>query len=651
MLQEENKAGTHLTVGSLEVLQNFTGPGITRIVQSVEQTNQTVSNLAGEVDRGYREAAADDMITPTEKKTLKKQWNEIQQTYAAILNTANNKQLDDDPIMSTLTAKYASLSSYLDQIQLFANMNETTQIASSAAFQQKFDEYYSAQIYSQTLISGAKILENITDSGSKGEFAQWNGRLYYNNGDTWVLTDTSGYLGAVSSGNPDRQAGNFFLATASWSINPTTLFMLDVGDGYVLGAGEYVLGVTENFTRGMIYVSDGVAWKEISDVNNYRYVVALSDIKAAGLPIPEKIKTTIEDTADDALSPSINQAQLTADNAQADATQALNSVAELESDIPELVQTYVPKSYHMVTAFPDDAHTDDWCVWNGDQTNTKGDVYQYDGTTWQHRLPTDDAYTDLYMQSLSDVIDVAGNVDGRFAVILSKKIIAQQAVIDELSAKFITLKAGGVIKSLNFNGTINSSGIITSYGTTGFALDNAGKINGVGAVFTDGRFSGQLDCDVMKVEKENIYSLITHYTTSQAEAFVRYYCALAGGRGDDTDIFTVDTTVNALFGANNYIVLDDGARYTGRVLLKAFSSRNSHDSQMYIYPNGTEVIIGGSYRDLFSPLTYYINYDYKQTYEITGATSLVFTGSLPSSDPHIAGRAWQADGYLRISQG
>lgn len=47
--------------------------------------------------------------------------------------------------------------------------------------------------------------------------------------------------------------------------------------------------------------------------------------------------------------------------------------------------------------------------------------------------------------------------------------------VEEIFSKNITLKDKGIIKSTNYNGTIDSNGNITEYGTQGWAIDHNGQ--------------------------------------------------------------------------------------------------------------------------------------------------------------------------------
>lgn len=60
--------------------------------------------------------------------------------------------------------------------------------------------------------------------------------------------------------------------------------------------------------------------------------------------------------------------------------------------------------------------------------------------------------------------------------------------VDNILTKNIMVKDKGVLRSSNYNGTIDENGNITSYGSAGWAIDHAGI-----ADFTDGNFSGNLN--------------------------------------------------------------------------------------------------------------------------------------------------------------
>ena len=78
-------------------------------------------------------------------------------------------------------------------------------------------------------------------------------------------------------------------------------------------------------------------------------------------------------------------------------------------------------------------------------------------------------------------------IDGDVIVNNDNKIKAALIDVQNLLASNITVKDKGVIKSANFNGTIDNNGNITANGSEGWAIDHAGK-----AVFSSGVFRGGL---------------------------------------------------------------------------------------------------------------------------------------------------------------
>lgn len=75
-------------------------------------------------------------------------------------------------------------------------------------------------------------------------------------------------------------------------------------------------------------------------------------------------------------------------------------------------------------------------------------------------------------------------IDGETIINNASKIKAALIDVENLLATNITVKDKGIIHSNNFNGTIDSNGNITAYGSAGWAIDHAGRANFVDGVFT-----------------------------------------------------------------------------------------------------------------------------------------------------------------------
>ena len=80
-------------------------------------------------------------------------------------------------------------------------------------------------------------------------------------------------------------------------------------------------------------------------------------------------------------------------------------------------------------------------------------------------------------------------IDGETIINNAKKIKAAMIEVDDFFTKNITIKDQGVLHSSNYNGTIDSNGNITSYGSLGWAIDHAGKSDFVNINATGGKFN------------------------------------------------------------------------------------------------------------------------------------------------------------------
>lgn len=80
-------------------------------------------------------------------------------------------------------------------------------------------------------------------------------------------------------------------------------------------------------------------------------------------------------------------------------------------------------------------------------------------------------------------------IDGETIINNAKKIKAAMIDVDNILTKNITIKDQGVLHSSNYNGTIDENGNITAYGSTGWAIDHAGKSDFVNINATGGNFS------------------------------------------------------------------------------------------------------------------------------------------------------------------
>lgn len=436
MLKDENLADKKLTVGSIEVLNDLTGKGLRRIQRRIDQTANSVSVLAGQMDQSWRDAAADNRITPSEKKTLKKQLGEISQTYAAIIATAEEKHLEEDEKIIALTTKYTALVNYLDLVRMFDDMSVTTEIESGALLSLKYDEYFSAQTYAQALLAGTttaaeiRSLVSLLDDGTEGEIAYYQGQLYKRHAGYWVVLSAADYAGIYNTSTPEITEGRFFLCGADFIEEHalwTTRGYLELDDGSILA-------VRRKFHKGEIYVCKDDVWEHDSDHNDWRYLLATLDLSKIGSPVSPQLDVVVN-----------------------------GAEGVYRGILIQDITTPLEGDFYM---------------YNGEPTTErlKGYLYLYKSGAWRRLRPEDPENFSYYMRAAGDSFTAAeGSTDpGLFALLYARTLVASSAFIGQLQTKELNIQNGGRIRS-GFNGNFDDDGKIIDIGTTGTAIDSLGN--------------------------------------------------------------------------------------------------------------------------------------------------------------------------------
>lgn len=71
-LKELNQAENKLVVGGIKVLGSMEGPGVVSIKQNIDSLQNAVQTVTQKTDDYWSDIANDNIITPSEKKVLKK---------------------------------------------------------------------------------------------------------------------------------------------------------------------------------------------------------------------------------------------------------------------------------------------------------------------------------------------------------------------------------------------------------------------------------------------------------------------------------------------------------------------------------------------------------------------------------------------------
>lgn len=129
------------------------------------------------------------------------------------------------------------------------------------------------QARSQISADAIRTLSSLDEPGTEGEIATYRGNVYVYHG-AWTKANAQGYLGVYMNDAPTPLADCFFLAGATFSDSVGLL----TNKGVLTVKNGLVLGVTRKYKKGSVYLCEnGVTWSEITDKNDWRYIIATND--------------------------------------------------------------------------------------------------------------------------------------------------------------------------------------------------------------------------------------------------------------------------------------------------------------------------------------------------------------------------------------
>lgn len=156
MLKEENQAEKNLTVGGLKVLGAINNPGFRAMSRSVKDLENSNNSLTAQIKAQadyWSDLAADNVITPVEKRTLKKEYEIIQNTHGTIEAFVIQHRLTDTSAYKEYKAAYELLTEFIDvELNLFGDMSESTQIKNREEFNAYYAAYYDKEFKIKSLI-------------------------------------------------------------------------------------------------------------------------------------------------------------------------------------------------------------------------------------------------------------------------------------------------------------------------------------------------------------------------------------------------------------------------------------------------------------------------------------------------------------------
>lgn len=103
---------------------------------------------------------------------------------------------------------------------------------------------------------------------------------------------------------------------------------------------------------------------------------------------------------------------------------------------------------------------------------------------------------------------ITGSTNHGQTIIEGGKIRAALIEVEDLLAKNVKLKNGGSLRSNNFDGTVNANGQITADGTSGWAIDNAGKV-----IFNNAKIRGEINATTGTLDNVTVNGFYTSNNT------------------------------------------------------------------------------------------------------------------------------------------
>ena len=228
--------------------------------------------------------------------------------------------------------------------------------------------------------------------------------------------------------------------------------------------------------------------------------------------------------------------------------------------------------------------------------------------------------------------------------------------VQNILTKNIMVKDKGVLRSSNYNGTIDANGNITAFGTAGWAVDHAGM-----ADFTDANITGTinatagvmqsitvresnfengtLNCGSLKVQRKIQWTTSVSYSTSNY--IYQLYIHL-----QDKGATTTNTTVSQLYSNLDTPKMYIDSTEVTRVKIWTTSMSRPFEATLYhiMFDDVTEWVdyIGRDVQEVYLPSNWKV--DYKVGEKLTFSLE-----DLPTSQPTESNIVWRDGSTLKIS--
>lgn len=440
-LKELNHAGEQGVFGSLRVLGDVQSKNIQTIKNDVNVLQNSTVKMNYKLDKYWTNLSDDGIITAPEKLSLKKEWESIVQTHAALLAQVTAKALVSTSYWQDYQDAYEDLYELLYVTEkIFDNMDADTTLSDVESFNTIFNDYYYSEQFVNVAITsglidklGLRGLENLEEEGTEGELAFYRGELYQYHNNAWVRIGTETYLGVLTTHTQqmdEATEGQYFLAGDIF-LYENALYV----NGEELIVNDEPLMILFYTIVGKIYYFDGIAW-EMADDDDPRYVAILADY----INLMGKVPLLLEEKIDDVVRDPANG----------------------------------PQYKGVSSTTPSPVKKGDWFVYSGTTVGTtwiKDRIYRYDGEAWELLDPDNDGNSRYYMSALQDILALEEAGDGYFSNLFCNAFFANKASINALKVQTIYLY---------YTGSIQSQDETYSPESIGLKIDAAGNIDANG---------------------------------------------------------------------------------------------------------------------------------------------------------------------------
>ena len=293
----DNQSDKHLVVRSLEVLEGVTSPGIKTLKDTVAALQQAQQTQAESTSKYYEEAASDNVITPTEKKVLYKEYLSIRDEVTAVQKEAAEAGIPDtDEALVSYVDSWTTLYTLLIiDLKLFDDMTVNTELEDREAFLSTYQNYYRCLTAVRNEIYNWNVLEEVATyylatsagSGVTKETAGWTTTVQtvtstdkylwtytvYKNKSSDVISETEPCITGVygdtgAKGDSGSQGVRAIRYLGKYESAPSSYI---TGDWYLNTTDGEVYYRTENGWNA-------IEWTDTTTTPDYRLLSPINDI-------------------------------------------------------------------------------------------------------------------------------------------------------------------------------------------------------------------------------------------------------------------------------------------------------------------------------------------------------------------------------------